>query len=150
MPRLGPPRIVVTQLSKNVGRCSIARWQCNLRGMDVDNLLARLEALQHQRAPVENTGSVVEMKSCNGGAVVSIWMRRSQGCKSMYGAFDWFRVAPKTCRNWASIPLFTQGKAELEGLPCSICPFTSAENCPIVRYSPNLLLRNALLYNFRE
>ena len=35
--------------------------------MDVDNLLARLEALQHQRAPVENTGSVVEMKSCNGG-----------------------------------------------------------------------------------
>ena len=62
----------------------------------MDNLLARLEALQHQRAPVENTGSVVEMKSCNGGAVVSIWMRRSQGCKSMYGAFDWFRVAPKT------------------------------------------------------
>ena len=117
----------------------------------MDNLLARLEALQHQRAPVENTGSVVEMKSCNGGAVVSIWMRRSQGCKSMYGAFDWFREwLRRTCRNWASISLFTQGKAELEGLPCSICPFTSAENCPIVRYSPNLLLRNALLYNFRE
>ena len=33
----------------------------------MDNLLARLEALQHQRAPVENTGSVVEMKSRNGG-----------------------------------------------------------------------------------
>src|SRR5260370_18888843 len=52
--------------SKSVGRCSIARWQCNLRSMDVDNLPARLEALQHQRAAVENAGAVVEMKSCNG------------------------------------------------------------------------------------